>query len=88
MTQLREAMPFDRVRVEMRLAALYECAADLSFHYFRVAPDGSETKLAVGEHTAVWATPIARKKAIVQNWPSKIIEPLFDRMGERRPLAS
>jgi acyl-CoA thioesterase FadM len=88
MTQLREAVPFDRVRVEMRLVALYESAADLSFHYFRVAPDGSETKLAVGEHTAVWATPVARKIAIVRNWPSTIADALFDRMEERRHLAS
>jgi len=88
MTQLREAMPFDRVRVEMRLVALYERAADLSFQYFRVAPDGSETKLAVGEHTAVWATPIASKKAIARDWPSKIIDALVDQTGERRPLAS
>jgi len=88
MTQLREAMPFDRVRVEMRLVALYERAADLSFHYFRVAPDGSETKLAVGEHTAAWATPMARKNAIVQNWPLKIMEALLNRMRESRPLAS
>jgi len=88
MTQLREAMPFDRVRVEMRLVALYERAADLSFHYFRVAPDGSETKLAVGEHTAAWATPIARNNAIVQNWPSNIMDALLNWMGERRPLAS
>jgi enediyne polyketide synthase len=88
MTQLREALPFDRIRVEMRLVALYERAADLSFHYFRVAPDGSESKLAVGEHTAVWATPVTRKKALPQNWPPKIVEALFDRMGERRHLAS
>ncbi|NNE19650.1 MAG: hypothetical protein HKN10_14345, partial [Myxococcales bacterium] len=88
MTQLREAMPFDRVRVEMRLVALYERAADLSFQYFRVAPDGSETKLAVGEHRAVWATPVAREKAMAENWPSKIMEGLLDRVRERRPMAS
>jgi enediyne polyketide synthase len=88
MTQLREAMPFDRVRVEMRLVALYERAAELSFHYFRVARDGSETKLAVGEHTAAWAAPVARNKAVAQNWPSEIIEPLLDRIGQRRTLAS
>jgi enediyne biosynthesis thioesterase len=87
-TQLREAMPFDRIRVEMRMLALYERAADLSFQYFRVAPDGSETKLAVGEHTAVWATPVAREKAIAENWPSKIMGGLLDRVRERRPLAS
>ncbi len=88
MTQLREAMPFDRVRVEMRMVALYERAADLSFQYFRVAADGSETKLAVGEHTAVWATPVARDKAIAEYWPSKIMEGLLNRAAERRPLAS
>jgi hypothetical protein len=88
MTQLREAMPFDRVRVEMRLVALYERAADLAFHYFRVAPDGSETKLAVGEHKAVWATPVARGKAVAKNWPSKIMQGLLNQIGERRPLAS
>jgi len=88
MTQLREAMPFDRVRVEMRLLALYERAADLSFHYFRVAPDGSETKLAVGEHTAAWGTPIAGEGATAQDWPSKIMMELLGRVRERRPLAS
>ena len=81
-------MPFDRVRVEMRLAALYERAADLSFHYFRVAPDGTESKLAVGEHMAVWAMPIAGKKATPRNWPSAIADALIARVRERQPLAS
>lgn len=65
-----------------------ERAADLSFQYFRVAPDGSETKLAVGEHSAAWATPVARGKPIAENWPSEIMEGLLNRAGERRPLAS
>ena len=61
---------------------------DLSFQYFRVAPDSSETQLAVGEHTAARATPVARGKAIAENWPSEIMEGLLNRAGERRPLAS
>jgi hypothetical protein len=68
--------------------ALYDRAADLAFHYFRVAPDGSETKLAVGEHTAAWARPAATRQPDLQQWPSEILEALFERKEERRHLAS
>lgn len=51
---LREALPFDQIQVNMSLRAVYENSVSLAFEYFRVTPDGKKQKLAVGEHEAVW----------------------------------
>ena len=49
-----EAMPFDKILVQMTLQELYENGMDLSFSYFRVNPNGEKQRLAEGEHKAVW----------------------------------
>jgi len=50
MSHLREAFPFDVVRVKMSVDALFECGLVLGFSYFRVEARG-ETKLAIGQQT-------------------------------------
>jgi enediyne polyketide synthase len=52
---LREAMPFDRVVVEMSVKAVYRCGAALVFQYFRSNDDGTSTKLAVAEQDVIFA---------------------------------
>lgn len=51
---LREAMPFDRIKVVMSLEALHERGVALRFDYSRLDADGTELKLAVGQQLAVW----------------------------------
>jgi acyl-CoA thioesterase FadM len=54
---LTDAMPFDDIEVVMTLEALHECGLQLGFAYFRVDPDGSRRKLALGEQECVWLEP-------------------------------
>lgn len=56
---LREVMPFDTVLVTMSLAALYRKGMDLEFEYFKINPDGTREKLAIGRHRAIWTMPSA-----------------------------
>lgn len=74
---LREAMPFDKVAVVMYLRSLRECGVIFGFEYFRVLPDGSRLKLAVGLQEVAWikrkngrpvATPLPRElqKALIE----------------------
>ena len=51
---LREAMPFDQVTTTMSLKALWPESILLHFDYHRLMPDGSLTKLAYGDHEAIW----------------------------------
>jgi acyl-CoA thioesterase FadM len=51
---LREAMPFDRIAVTMKLKRVYECGFDLYFEYFKAESSGEKVKLAYGTHTLAW----------------------------------
>jgi len=51
---LREGMPFNTIYVAMYLKTLYRAGVDLYFEFFKLEPDGRKTKLAFGEHKAVW----------------------------------
>lgn len=51
---LREGMPFDTIYVTMYLKSLYRAGVDLYFEFFKLESDGQKTKLAFGEHRAVW----------------------------------
>jgi acyl-CoA thioesterase FadM/phosphopantetheinyl transferase len=51
-----EAMPFDRIKVKMYLTAVFERGVRLYFEYYRVSGD-THTKLAYGEHEALWIIP-------------------------------
>jgi len=52
---LREAMPFDRVVVELSVKAVYARGASLVFEFFRCEPGGGRVKLAVGVQDIVFA---------------------------------
>ncbi|MCP4133525.1 MAG: SDR family NAD(P)-dependent oxidoreductase [bacterium] len=51
---LREAMPFDTIKVTMAIKSIHENGASFYFEYFRVEPDGQRVKLAIGEVESVW----------------------------------
>src|SRR3989304_7554201 len=45
---LREAMPFDRIAITMKLLKLYECGLFPFFENFKVDPPGGRQKMAYG----------------------------------------
>ena len=47
-------MPFDRIRVAMNVAALYQRAVELTFDYYLVENDQVQRKLAHGKHKMAW----------------------------------
>ncbi len=61
---LREAMPFEQIQVNMSLQAVYEHGISLIFEYFRLTPDGSRQKIAIGEHDTAWFTRGETGKAV------------------------
>jgi enediyne polyketide synthase len=52
-THLQDAMPFEKVNIEMALRRLTTRSAVLRFNYFRLTPGGKQ-KLAYGEQTVHW----------------------------------
>ncbi len=73
---LREAMPFDKVRVVLYIKSVSECGAVFNFEFFREQPDGNTQKLQVGEQEVIWAlrhegTPVPTP------WPSSVLEALL-----------
>jgi enediyne polyketide synthase len=53
---LVDAMPFENIEVVMSLEALYDNGVTFGFDYFRVQPDSTKQKLAVGQQECVWLT--------------------------------
>jgi enediyne polyketide synthase len=74
---LREGMPFDVIHVTMGLKALYENGVDLSFEFFREDAQGSNIKLAYGDHRAVWMTKDQSGRSSSRPMPQEISEPLL-----------
>jgi acyl-CoA thioesterase FadM len=71
---LREAMPFDRLVVTMALKVLNTFSATLNFEYFRLEPDGTRIKLAVGEHLAVWVKRDDQGLPIPTPFPQAVLD--------------
>ncbi len=69
---LREAFPFDHIKVKMYLQAVYERSVSLVFEYFRVIPNGTQEKLAVGQQDAIWLVPNHQGKSVSAAMPSKV----------------
>ncbi len=69
-----EAMPFDKILVQMTLQELYENGLSLSFSYFRVNPNGARQRLAEGEHKAVWVVRDKDGNPRVSNLPQEYKE--------------
>jgi len=66
---LREAMPFDRIAITMKLQKVYECGVSLFFEYFKVDPYGEKQKLAYGSHTLAWVQVNSSDMYVPQNLP-------------------
>lgn len=71
---LREAMPFDRIVVTMALKVLNTFSAAFYFEYFRLEPDGTRIKLAVGEHLAVWVKRDDQGQPVPHPFPQSVLD--------------
>ena len=69
---LREAMPFDRVQVDMRLRSLSGCGAVLGFEYYRLLPDGKRQKLSVGVQDVAWVERAPEGSPVATRFPEEI----------------
>ena len=66
---LREAMPFDRIAVTMKLKFVYERGIDLYFEYFKIDSSQENIKLAYGRHTLAWVDVDNSDNYITQKLP-------------------
>jgi acyl-CoA thioesterase FadM len=70
---LREAMPFDRIRVALGLQQFSECAATFYLEYYRKAPGREDTKLAFGVHRAVWVRRNNHGNPVPAEFPQPVL---------------
>lgn len=78
MDYLREAMPFDKIRVLLYVKSISECGALFSFEFFREQPDGHLEKLHVGQQEAIWACRSEDGTPVPTPWPAAILEALMN----------
>ena len=76
---LREAMPFDRIAITMKLLKLYECGLSLFFEYFKVDPYGGRQKLAYGSQTLAWVQVDSSDMYVPHNLPEVFISQILRR---------
>ncbi|GAX44303.1 beta ketoacyl-acyl carrier protein synthase [Tolypothrix sp. NIES-4075] len=82
MDYLREAMPFDRVRVILSVQSVFMCGAIFSFEFFREQPDGQMQKLQVGQQEVVWVERLADGTPIAHPWPEVVMHSLLERSSQ------
>jgi acyl-CoA thioesterase FadM len=83
---LRDAFPFDRIRLEMRVRGMTESAATLEFVFFRVLSDGSAEKLSVGEEDVAWVRRAANGSPVPAPFPDPVRHAL-DGEADRAPAS-
>ncbi len=76
---LREAMPFDRIAVTMKLQRLYERGVSLFFEYFKVDSSGVKQKLAYGSHTLAWVRVDGSDAYAPQSLPEVYVKGMLKR---------
>ena len=70
---LREAMPFNTIKITMHLKTLYENGVELYFNYYALSSDDKWFKLAYGIYQGVWLIK-KNNKYIQTTLPEKIIK--------------
>jgi len=83
---LREAMPFDRIYVSLKLKRLYENGLDLYFEYFKVINENEKIKLAYGNHTLAWTRLDASDHYVFLNIPAAYLKLILDTEKNLLPL--
>ncbi len=75
---LRDAMPFERIRVSLFVKSVFECGAVFGFEYLRENGSGETEKLAVGEQKVVWVKRQADRTPLPAPLPDKLRRVLLD----------
>lgn len=78
MDYLREAMPFDRVRVILSVQKVSVCGAVFNFEFFREQPDGQLEKLHVGQQEVVWVQRLTDGTPVEAPWPPAVMQALVE----------
>ncbi|NEQ20249.1 MAG: SDR family NAD(P)-dependent oxidoreductase [Microcoleus sp. SIO2G3] len=78
MNYLREAMPFDKIRVFLYVNLVSECGAVFNFEFFREQPDGSTEKLHVGQQEVAWVIRRDDGTPVAANWPPEVMQALVE----------
>ncbi|KPQ33547.1 MAG: Dehydrogenase [Phormidesmis priestleyi Ana] len=81
MNYMREAMPFDKVRVQLYLHSVTECGAIFNFEFFREMPNQKKEKLHTGEQEVIWANRQADGSPSPAPWPEPIRAALLQQRG-------
>jgi acyl transferase domain-containing protein/acyl-CoA thioesterase FadM len=72
MLYLREAFPFDDIKIEMRLIAATERGAKIRYEFLRLKEGGSE-KIAVGHQHLLWVHRDAQDGLRAENFPDELL---------------
>lgn len=78
MNYLREAMPFDKIRVFLYVESVSQSGAVFNFEFFREQHDGSTEKLHVGQQEVVWVIRLDEGTPVAANWPPKVMQALLE----------
>ncbi|MBD2360419.1 SDR family NAD(P)-dependent oxidoreductase [Anabaena minutissima FACHB-250] len=78
MDYLREAMPFDKIRVFLYVKSVSQSGAVFNFEFFREQPDGTMEKLHVGQQEVAWVTRLADGTPVTANWPPEVLQALTE----------
>jgi len=78
MNYLRDAMPFDRIRVHLYVQSVSECGALFNFEFFREQPDGSSEKLHVGQQEVAWVRRQPDGTPVTAPWPVEVMQALVE----------
>jgi enediyne polyketide synthase len=76
---LRDAMPFDQVRVCAGISRLSKKQIDIDFDFYRILPDGSDEKLAVSQATYAWR--INKQGCELVDMPDSVLDVLSQSLG-------
>jgi acyl-CoA thioesterase FadM len=78
MDYLREAMPFDKIRVFLYVKSVSQSGALFNFEFFREQPDGSTEKLHVGQQEVAWVIRRDNGTPVAANWPPEVMQALVE----------
>ncbi|MCP6760338.1 MAG: SDR family NAD(P)-dependent oxidoreductase [Fischerella sp. CENA71] len=78
MNYLREAMPFDKIRVLLYVESVSECGATFNLEFFRELQDGTTEKLHVGQQEVLWIKHLADGTPIATPWPQELFNALVE----------
>ena len=83
MDYLKEAMPFDRIRVELYISEVYECGAKFNFEFFRQQPNGRREKLHVGQQDVAWVERLENNTPISAPMPPILRQKLLKTFSKK-----